>query len=56
MCGGAVNLAGGGLGGSRVVTSKQTVVVGGVPAAVFDKGAGLVASKCSGAIVVLFRM
>ena len=53
MCGGAVSLAGGGLGG--VVTSKQTVV-GGVPAAVFDTGAGLVASKCSGAIVVLFRM
>ena len=55
MCGGAVSLAGGGLGGSGVGTSKQTVV-GGVPAAVFDKGAGLVASKCSGAIVVLFRM
>ena len=53
MIGGAVNLAGGGLGG--VVTSRQAVV-GGVPWVVVDVVAGLVASKCSGAIVVLFRM
>jgi len=53
MFGGAVNLAGGGLG--DVVTSRKAGV-GGISRAVVDVAAGLVASKCSGAIVVLFRI
>ena len=53
MFGGAMNLAGGGLGG---VGTFSEVGVGGIPRAVVDFAAGLVASKCSGAIVVLFRM
>ncbi len=53
MFGGALNLGKGGLGG--VVTSSNAGV-GGIPRTVVDVAAGLVASKCSGAIVVLFRM
>ena len=53
MFGGAVNLAGGGLGG---VGTSSKVGVGGIPKVVVGVAAGLVASKCSGAIVVLFRM
>ena len=47
MCGGAVSLAGGGLGG--VVTSSKVGVNG-------ISRAEVGASKCSGSIVVLFRM
>ena len=53
MVGGAVNLAGNGIGGT--VTSSKAVV-GGIPIAVVDVAAGLVALKCTGSIVVLFRV
>jgi hypothetical protein len=53
MCGGALSLVGGGLGG--VVTSS-IAGVDGIPRAVVVVAAGLVASKCSGSIVFLFSM
>ena len=55
MVGGGVSLAGGGVGGS-VTSGKAVVVVGGIPRVVVDVAACLVASKCSGLMVVWFRI
>jgi len=55
MVGGCVGLAGGGIRDS--VTSNITaVVVGGIPRVVVGVAACLVASKCSGSMVVRFRI
>ena len=55
MVGGAVRLAGGGVRDS--VTSDITVVVvGGIPRVGVGVAACLVASKCSGLVVVRFRI
>jgi len=51
MVGGGLNLAGGGVGGT-VTSGKAVVVVGGNPRVVVDYSACLVASKCSGLMVV----
>ena len=55
MVGGGVSLAGGGVGGS-VTSGKAVVVVGGISRVVVDVVACLVASKCSGLMVVRFRI
>ena len=55
MLGGGVNLAGGGVGGS-VTSGKVVVVVVGIPRVEVDVAACLVASKCSGLMVVRFRI
>ncbi len=54
MVGGGVSLAGGGVGGS-VTFGKAVVVVGGIPRVGVGVTACLVASKCSGLVVVRFR-
>ena len=54
MVGGGVSLAGGGVGGS-VTSGKVVVVVSGIPRVVVGVAECLVASKCSGSMVVRFR-
>ncbi len=55
MVGGVVNLAGGGVG-DTVTSGKVVVVVGGIPRVGVGVAACLVASKCSGLMVVRFRI
>ena len=55
MVGGGVSLRGGGVGGS-VTSGKAVVMVGGIPRVVVGVAACLVASKCSGLVVVRFRI
>ncbi len=55
MVGGGLNLAGGGVG-DIVTSGKAVVVVGGIPRVVVGVAACLVASKCSGLMVVRFRI
>ena len=55
MVGGGVSLAGGGVGGS-VASDITVVVVSGIPRVGVGVAACLVASKCSGSMVVRFRI
>ena len=54
MVGGGVSLAGGGIRGS-VASDITVVVVSGIPRVGVGVTACLVASKCSGLVVVRFR-